>query len=293
MTKVESVLPRFQQHNVRLTINLKKCVWFTDTIEFLGNVISAEGRRPSPRLIFAIVNAPAPQNAKEVRSYLGLLNFYSAYIPHFSILVKPMRILTENNVPFQWTNAAQTAFESSKSALVSSPVLIHFDPSKELILCSDASPVGAGVVLASRIKEKGRYVEKTIAFALATFNHTQRSYSQLDREGLALVFGVQHFHKYLWGRRFQVVTDNSPLKCILSPQKGSPQLATHRRQHWASMLEAYNFSLVHRRSALLLHVDALSRLPDPSVTVPASLVNFVNDSPSDLPNLPVTAKVTI
>ena len=117
-------------------------------------------------------------------------------------------------MPFVWDNKCQEAFEKSKAALIASPVLIHFDPNKELVLCTDASPVGAGVVLACKVLENGRMVEKPIAFASATFNQAQRNYCQLDREGLALVFGVQYFHKYLWGRYFVLATDNAPLKCI-------------------------------------------------------------------------------
>jgi len=119
-----------------------------------------------------------------------------------------------------------------------------------------------------------------VAFASVTLNKTQQSYSQLDREGLAIMFGVKRFRQFLIGREFTLVTDNSALRYIFDPDKGIPVLTAHRLQHWAAVLSGSKYVVDHRKSALLAHVDALSRLPEQEVM--DFEVNFVNSVNSDL-----------
>ena len=114
--------------------------------------------------------------------------------------------------------------------------------SKELVLETDASPYGTGAVL-SQI-ENGQ--EKPLAFVSKTLTPAQRRYSQIDREGLGVIFGVTKFHKFLYGRKFILQLDNKPLTAIFSPDKHIPAMAAQRLARWALKLRAYNYEVQFR-----------------------------------------------
>jgi len=179
LENVHALLERFQQYNVR--VNLAKCRWFLPQVEFLGFVISAESRRPSPRLVSAIVNAPQPQNVREVKAFLGLVTFYSQFLPNMSTLLYPLNQLTHADVPFVFSEECKKAFTTAKQILIKQGLLMHFDPKLEVVLIVDTSPVGAGAVLAHRVRYKGRIVERPVAFASLTFSPTQSRYSQIEK----------------------------------------------------------------------------------------------------------------
>jgi len=124
------VLGRLDKYNVRLNPN--KCQFFTKELEFLGFVISKGSRGQAPSLTNAIVNAKIPENVKEVNSFLGLLNFYSEFVPMISTLEKPLRLLTRSDVQFDWNESCQTAFDQCKSIIVSADVLMLFGPSRSI-----------------------------------------------------------------------------------------------------------------------------------------------------------------
>ncbi|XP_059053689.1 uncharacterized protein K02A2.6-like [Achroia grisella] len=289
---VVRVLQKLSEYNIK--VNFKKCKWFCQSVEYLGHVIDAEGRKPSPNLVEAVVKAKRPDNVKELRSYLGLLNFYHNYIENLSTIVKPLRELTESKSKWSWTNEHEAIFELSKQKLINSQVLMHYNPTLPIVVYSDASPVGLGAVLCHIVKENNKSVEKPVAFASCSLTQVQKKYSQLDREALAIIYAVTKFHKYLWGRQFTLVTDNAPIKHILHPSKSIPTLAAHRLQHWSLILENYDYNLVHKRSEYLMHADALSRLPMNKVVLeidncdlvqsqlPICYVDIANETINDL-----------
>lgn len=133
-----------------------------------------------------------------------------------------------------------------------------YDPELPLILSCDASPVGVGVVLAHVYPDK---TERPIAYASRTLARAEENYAQLEKEALAIVFGVKGIHDYIYGRKFILVTDNKPLETILGPKKGIPTIAAARLQRWAMLLSAYQYTMVCKKSEDNLNADALSRLP--------------------------------
>ena len=133
------------------------------------------------------MEAPQPVNITQLKSFLGMLNYYGKFLPNLSTHLAPFYQLLRKILigPEQ-----KEAFQKAKSMLTSSKVLTHYDPAKPLTLSCDASPYGVGAVLSHQMGES----EHPIAFASRSLAPAEKNYSQIDKEALAIVFGVKHFH---------------------------------------------------------------------------------------------------
>ena len=206
----------------------------------LGHVIDKDGIHPDPKELQGIVDAPEPQNIAELRSYLGMINYYNKFIKNASTLLKPLYDLLHLNTKWVWNKKQKEAFTQSKELLTSNKLLMHFNPKLKLILECDASAFGLGVVLSHEMENKEC---KPIAFASRTLADAEKSYSQLEEEALSITFGIKHFHKYLYGRKLIVVTDHKPLLGLLNQTKQIPTIASARIQRWSLLLGAYEYEL--------------------------------------------------
>lgn len=138
-----------------------------------------------------------------------------------------MTVLLQKNSQWNWSTKCQAAFEKAKSQLASSSVLTHFDPQLPILLACDASAYGLGAVISHQMTDGS---ERPIAYASRTLSKTEINYSQIEKEALGIIFGVQKFRDYLYGRKFVLVTDHKPLVKILGPKTGVPALAAARLQ---------------------------------------------------------------
>ena len=204
------------------------------------------------------MKAPAPRNVQELRSFLGLLNYYGKFMPNLATILHPLNTLLQHGRKWKWTPECAKAFQLAKDTLTTSQVLVHYNPALPMKMAADASAYGVGAVI-SHVLPDGS--ERPIAFASRTLSSSERNYAQIEKEALALIFGVKKFHKYLYGRKFTLVTDHKPLITILGPKKGIPSLAAARLQRWAILLSAYHYEIEFKSTHDHGNADGLSRLP--------------------------------
>ncbi|RXN38376.1 putative protein K02A2.6-like protein [Labeo rohita] len=165
------VLQRLQDSGLR--VKKCKCEWGQTRIEYLGHVIDGRGVYPTKDKVRAIQNAPAPSNVKELRAFLGLVNYYGRFVPHQSTVLAPLYRLLKEQVVWQWGKKEQGAFNKCKELLTSDKVLVHHDPQLPLTLACDASAYGIGAVL-QHTMPNGE--EHPIAYASPQWGNTQNGY---------------------------------------------------------------------------------------------------------------------
>jgi len=257
--------------------NKQKCLFLHSNIEYLGHVVDEEGIQPTEEKVKAIKKAPAPTNVPQLRSFLGLINYYHTFLPNLAATLTPLYSLLNKRQQCGWNNKQQVAFQCAKDALQSDALLIHYDPAKPLVLACDASDYGVGAVL-SHVVDGGK--ERPIAYISRTLSAAEKHYSQLEKEALAIIFAVKKFHRYLIGRHFTIESDHQPLKTLFGETSKIPNMAPSRIVRWAIILSAYHYSIRYKSGKQLNNADALSRLPRSVSTskdcVPADVVAVVD-----------------
>ena len=279
------VLDRLERAGFRA--KKSKCMFMAPSVSYLGHLIDEVGLHPLQEKVRAVKEAPSPKNVSELKSYLGLLTYYSKFLPNMANVLAPLYKLLCKDISWKWTSVEQKAFQASKDLLTSSSLLVHFNPDLDLVLMCDASSYGIGAVLAHRMPDGS---ERPIGYASRSLSAAQRNYSQLEREALALVFGVQRFHSYLFGHHFELVTDHQPLLALLHEHRPTSAQASARIRRWSLLLSAYEYKITFRKTQEHLNADALSRLPLPQTQTesktPPELVLLMDH----LDESPVTAR---
>lgn len=256
LKRLEQVLKRLEEHGLR--INKKKTEFFKDSVEYCGFKINKFGIHKTKSKVEAITKAPIPSNVSELRSFLGLVNYYGRFFEKLADTLEPLHSLIRKDADFVWSKSCARAFNTIKEQMLSETVLAHYDPQLEICLASDASPTGVGAVL-SHVFPDG--TERPIAFASQTLSTSQRKWAQIDKEAYAIIFGVKKFHQYLFGRSFTLYTDHKPLTYIFSEDKVLPHMSAMRMQHYAIFLQGFRYQIKYKKSEMNLNADALSRLP--------------------------------
>ena len=281
LRNLAAVLQRLESAGIHL--KQAKCAFMMPEVEYLGHCISGKGLQPLASKIQAITDAPMPTNVSQLKSFLGMLTYYGRFLPDLATTLAPLYELLQSNRKWSWEGPQRMAFQRAKESLSTSPLLTHYDPQKPLLLACDASPYGLGAVL-SHLMADGK--EQLIAFVSRTLSPAERKYAQLDKEALAIVFGVKRYHQYLYGRKFTIQSDHKPLQFILGENHSIPPMASARIQRWALTLSAYDYAIGYKPGAQHSNADALSRLPLPeqpsAVPLPGEMVlvfETLNQSP--------------
>ena len=264
LNTLSQVLERLLKYGFKL--NKAKCKFLQSSVVYLGHLIDSAGLHPTMDKLAAVRDAPPPKDAVALKSFLGLIMFYSRFIPHHSTVLAPLNSLLKKNVPWRWTKTEDNAFMAAKNLLLNSRTLVHYDETLPLVLSCDASSYGAGAVLSHVINGK----HQPIAFASCTLTETQRNYSQLEKEAFSIIFGLKRFHQYLCGRSFTILTDHRPLLTLLGPHRAVPAHTASRLQRWALILASYHYKIEYRSTAAHADADSMSRLPLPQTWSPKS-----------------------
>lgn len=252
---LHAVLERIRDYGFHL--QLSKCRFFMDEIKYLGHVVNSSGIRPDPAKLQAISTMPPPKNVPELRSYLGAVNYYAKFVSEMHRLRHPMDQLLKANAQWNWTKDCQRAFEEFKRLLSSDLLLTHFDPRHEIIVAADASNTGIGACLMHRLPTGAI---KVVQHRSRSLTPAEKNYGQIEKEGLALVFGVMKFHSMIYGRHFTLQTDHKPLLSIFGSHKGIPVHSANRLQRWAIILLTYDFRIEYIATDQFGYADVLSRL---------------------------------
>ena len=263
---LKKFLSRCRDKGIKL--NKKKLDLRMSEITFMGHRISQNGIQSDPEKVRALQEMESPKNLSELRRFLGLANYLSKFLPNLTETSTPLRNLTRKNVPWVWSEAQQKAFDSIKQQASASPILAIYKPDKELVLENDASEYGLG----SALLQSGQ----PIGYASRSLTDTERRWAQIEKELLAVVFGLEKFEHYTYGRHVSVITDHQPLVSIVQkPLAAAPK----RLQSLLLRAQKFNFTLSYKPGTAIPLADTLSRAPlseKPSTDlIPVNSVDFL------------------
>ena len=170
----------------KLSMKMSKCYFFSKEIQYLGHILSATGIRPLPSKTHAMKLMQPTTMPKQVQVFLGLVRYYSNFIKGFAKIAKPLTMLTQQQVKFEWTLVHHTAFLHLKEAIIQAPILHYPDPDKKYIVYTDASDNMHG----AQLSQEHDGAEFPVAFLLYTFTETQRKWSTTEQEAYGVYYAI-------------------------------------------------------------------------------------------------------
>ena len=251
---VHKVLSTLSKHGVKIKVD--KCEMFQQEVSFLGHIINRNGIKKSPEFISKVQNIPPPQTIKQMRQFLGLINFQRKFIQNCSTLTKPLSQLTAGpkSKKIPWSDELMRTFERVKEEAAREVMLSYpdYSPSAEKMeMYVDASSTGSGACLMQRQNQEYR----VIAYASMSFSDTQRGYSTTERELSAIRWAVNTFRSFVAGIPFVVVTDHKPLIYLHNMVSTNSRLVRTVEE-----LSEYDFEIRYRPGSDNEAADFLSRL---------------------------------
>ena len=220
---------------------------------FLGHILGAGTIKPSPEKVRDIRNCQRPINKKQVRSFLGLVGYYRKFAPNFSAISAPLSDLTRKgqSSKVRWGQEQENAFVCLINQLRQSPILCLPNFEKEFIMQTDASDLGIGAVL---LQEYGEY-RFPVYFTSKKLLDREKHYSVIEKECLAVVWSVQKFQSYLYGKEFSLETDHQPLIYLKKAKVNNARL-----MRWALALQPFKMRLESIKGSKNNAADFLSRM---------------------------------
>ncbi|XP_054829456.1 uncharacterized protein LOC129325660 [Eublepharis macularius] len=252
MYHLSQVLTRVR--DVGLTIKVSKCQFALAEVSYLGHRVGGGTIKPLEAKVQSILDWPVPKTKREVQSFLGLIGYYRRFINHFSTLATPLTDLCKKRQPLKvvWTAQCQSAFESLKACLMQSPVMIAPDPAQPFFVQTDASQTGVGAVLCQKGPDGTLH---PVVFLSKKLLPRECNLSTIEKECFGIVWALTKLRSYLWGQKFTLQTDHSPL-CWLDRVKNSNQ----KLLRWSLALQDFDFTVQHIKGSENIVADRLSRI---------------------------------
>ena len=250
---VGQVLETLSSHNIK--VNARKCSFFQSEVKFLGHIVGRFGLRKSPEFVQVVKDFPKPQTIRELRSFLGLVNFQRKFIPHCSVISKPLTRLTGGNqkTKLEWTSEMNEAFVKLQELVSAEIELSYPDYTSEhkLQLSTDASGFGAGAVLTQVQNNE----IKVICYISMTFSQAQCSYSTIEREIAAIRWAIHKLRGFLYGVPFILYTDHRPLLYMNNMSAHNARI-----MRTVTELSEFEFEIRYKPGSDNITADILSRL---------------------------------
>ena len=271
---LRQVFERFKRYGI--LINSAKCIWGASSVKFLGYEVTSQGIRPLPEKVEAILNFPQPETAKQLRRFLGTINFNRLGIPKAAEIQVPLNDLLQGNIkgkaPIQWNSEALQAFEECKKSLANAALIAYPAPDAALALFTDASDFAVGAALQQHVDGEWQplgYFSKKLSSA-------ERKYGAYDRELLAIYKAIKHFRFMVEGRNFVVYTDHKPITFAF--QKKSDKCTPRQFRH-LDFIGQFTMDIRHISGCDKIVADALSRIEQLSTGI--DFTNLAQDQNKD------------
>ncbi|KAK9886419.1 hypothetical protein WA026_016698 [Henosepilachna vigintioctopunctata] len=248
---IEQVLQAIINEGFRL--KFKKCTFAATSVKYLGHIIGNNTMQPIKDNIISIRNFPTPKTQKNVRQFLGKINFYREYIPNNSIILDPLHRLLKKNIQFTWSEECEKSFSDIKKILCSQPVLEIFDKDLPIRIYTDASLNGIGAIL-KQIQKDGK--EKPVGYFSKKLNDTQKRKKAIYLECLAIKEAIKYWQYWLIGRKFTVFSDHKPLENLNIKARTDEELG-----ELTFYLSQYDFNVKYIPGKNNTEADSLSRNP--------------------------------
>ena len=260
------------------SIKPKKCFWAKDSVEYLGHIIETDGVRPQPKKVEAILKLDHPRTPKQLRSFIGMVNYYRDFVRQRAHILQPLTAQTKEKRKIVWNDACQDAFDKIKSSLAQDCMLYYPNPNLPFIIEPDASDYQLGsIVLQNNVELPEENILKLftsspstapekfrpVAYFSRKLTRPQKNYTTLEKELLSIVETLIEYRTFLFGRKVYVFSDHRNLTFT--------NLRSQRALRWRLIAEEFNITIIHRSGDSNTAADALSRLPLMDTDVPSSV----------------------
>jgi len=243
--KLSEIFQRLRQY--RLKLQPLKCEFLRKEVTYLGHNITDEGVKPDPQKVESVKNFLVPKNVKEVKSFLGLSGYYRRFIRNYG-----QTALLKKDVPYVWSDLCrQHSFEILKELLITAPILQYPNFTKPFNLTCDASDFAIECVLLQGPIGK----DLQIAFASRTLNKAEINYNTTEKKPTSIVWGIKLFRPYLFGQKFNIVTDHRALVWLFNIKDPGSRLT-----RWLLQIEEYQYTIHFKPGVNNTNADALSSI---------------------------------
>ena len=248
LRNLKSVFERLRKAG--LTLRPDKCSFMSPQVRYLGHLITQNGYKPDPEKVAAMKHLKSPEDVNGVKRVVGMFSFYRKFIPNMAVVCKPVTDLLKKNTKFAWSTECEMAFRKIIEILCTCTTLAFPNFEEKFILTTDASKLGLGAVLSQCINGE----EVPIAFSSRVLRGAEANWSARELETLGIVWAVEYFREYLYGKQFKLNTDHHSLQWLLKLKNPQGKMA-----RWVEKLAEYDMEISYLPGCKNVVADVLSR----------------------------------